>query len=362
MIPLPAIDEWFRLFVEFAPDAAVVVDPRGDIVLVNAQTENMFGYPRNELLGRPLETLVPERFRAVHARHRQRFFNHAQVRAMGGGLDLHGRRRDGSEFPVEISLSPVAAPEGALVACAVRDVTRQKQTEAALLAARDLAESEREALEIFSYSVAHDLRAPLRSMDGFSTVLLREYGARLDETAQDYLSRISAASRRMARLIDGLLELARLNHGVIHPVEVDLSAIAASVAAQFRLDAAGHDPEIVIQPGLRDRADEALVTDVLQNLIGNAWKFTTRCPGARIEFGRDERGYYVRDNGAGFDPAHAGKLFAAFQRLHGRDEFEGTGIGLATSDRIIRRHGGRMSADGRPGQGATFWFTLGGEQ
>lgn len=219
-------------------------------------------------------------------------------------------------------------------------------------------------LEAFAYSVSHDLRAPLRSIDGFSQVVLAKYGPQLDAGGQHYLERIRAGSQRMAQLIDDLLRLSRLTRTPLARQAVDLSALASEVIEELRQ---GHPERIVqveIAAGLPTEADPRLLRVVLENLLGNAWKFTTAQPAPRIELTRHwgddgEAVYVVRDNGAGFDMAYADKLFGAFQRLHSASEFEGNGIGLATAQRIIHRHGGRIWAQGAVGQGATFFFTLG---
>ncbi|HZC19561.1 MAG TPA: CHASE domain-containing protein, partial [Rubrobacteraceae bacterium] len=221
-------------------------------------------------------------------------------------------------------------------------------------------------LEAFSYSVSHDLRAPLRSIDGFSQILLEDYADELDEDGQDYLGRVRAATQRMGRLIDDLLSLSRVTRGTMNRERVNLSALAEEVAEGLREARPERAVMFSAQKGLEVWGDPRLLRVALENLIGNAWKFTEKEPEAQIEFGVDEelsrRGripvYYVRDNGAGFEMAYADKLFGAFQRLHGPEEFEGTGIGLATVQRVVRRHGGRIWAEGEVGRGATFYFTL----
>ena len=228
---------------------------------------------------------------------------------------------------------------------------------------RELQAANRE-LEAFSYSVSHDLRAPLRSMDGFSQILLEDYGDELDEEGRDYLGRVRAASQRMGQLIDDLLELSRVTRGPLRRASVDLSAIAASVAGDLKASDPDRQGSFAITEGLVARGDAKLLRVALENLLGNAWKFTSRVPDARVEFGATRQGgmqvYYVRDNGAGFDATYADKLFGAFQRLHSAEEFEGTGVGLATVARVMRRHGGEVWAEGEVGEGATFYFTLGG--
>ncbi len=217
-------------------------------------------------------------------------------------------------------------------------------------------------LESFAYSVSHDLRAPLRGIDGFSYVLQEDYADKLDATGQDYLRRVRAASQRMGQLIDDMLKLSRVTQGEMRRERVDLSRLAQEIADELREKQPERAVEFVIEPDLDADGDARLLQVVLENLLGNAWKFTARHPRARIEFGvaeRDgERPFFVRDDGAGFDMAYADHLFGAFQRLHRVTEFEGIGIGLATVQRIINRHGGRVWAEGAMEQGATFYFTL----
>lgn len=217
-------------------------------------------------------------------------------------------------------------------------------------------------LEAFSYSVSHDLRTPLRSLDGFSLALIEDYGERLDDGAKGYLNRIRAASQRMGVLIDDLLKLSRLTRQEMNRQSVDLSRLARAVREELRGIEPDRDVEFVVQDGLVAQGDEHLLRVAVQQLLENAWKFTGQQPAARVEFGRTTLdhcdAFFVRDNGVGFDMTYADKLFGAFQRLHAADEFPGTGIGLATVHRIIHRHGGRIWAESAPGQGATFYFTL----
>ncbi|MCH8892346.1 MAG: HAMP domain-containing protein [Chloroflexi bacterium] len=220
-----------------------------------------------------------------------------------------------------------------------------------------------EELEAFNYSVSHDLRAPLRTIDGFSQALLEDYEDKLDDEGKDYLGRTRAASQRMGRLIDDLLNLSRVTRREMRFKEVDLSAIARQVVVELEEGESGRDVTFEITEGAVTMGDPNLLRTVLDNLIGNAWKFTGNHPTAKIEFGITEDdgrpAYFVRDDGAGFDMEYADNLFGAFQRLHGMTEFPGTGIGLATVQRIIHRHGGRVWAEGKVEQGATFYFTLG---
>ncbi len=233
------------------------------------------------------------------------------------------------------------------------------ETRAAFL--EDLERKNKE-LEAFSYSVSHDLRAPLRSIDGFSQALLEDHSDRLDAKGQDYLRRVRAAAQRMGELIDDLLELSRIGRAEMHRGRVDLSAMARTVAAELQKQDPERQPRFVIPPELVADGDAHLLRVVFDNLLGNAWKFTGKVADARIELGSlqedHEIAYFVKDNGAGFDMAYMDKLFAPFQRLHSAADFPGTGIGLATVHRIIDRHGGRVWATGRVGEGATVFWTL----
>jgi len=242
-------------------------------------------------------------------------------------------------------------------------------------ASKDLEDANRELegankeLEAFSYSVSHDLRAPLRTIDGFSQILIEDHADKLDEEGEDYLGRVRAASQHMDNLIDDLLDLSRVSRGALCRETVDLSALATDIIDELRRSEPEREVEFVTEESILAFADANLLTVALENLLTNAWKFTSKNDGgATIVFGctaqdaSAERVYFVKDDGVGFEEAYADKLFGAFQRLHATEEFEGTGIGLATVARIVRRHGGRVWATGEVGEGATFFFTLGGER
>jgi PAS domain S-box-containing protein len=562
-------EEQFRLAVEASPSAIIMVSMDGKINLVNAQTERLFGYSRQELLNQPIEMLVPQQFRTYHNEYRDGFLKNPTARPMGAGRDLFGLRKDGSQVPVEIGLNPIVDNGSRFVLASVIDITERKKAEAqiaealqreqaarveaeaaqerfaflaeagailaasldyhptltaianlavpriadwcavdvvepdgtinrvavvhtdpakvelayelqrryppdpnaprgiynvlgtgqaefypqisdALLEAAGLDEEQlnlvrelgfqsaiimplkirdrpigtitcvidesgriyneddltllkelagraalavenaqlfketkklneeleqrvirrtaelkaaNKELEAFAYSVSHDLRAPLRGIDGFSQAILEDYGDRLDDTGRDYLHRVRAGSQRMAQLIDDLLKLSRVTRGEMFRVPVNLSEMAQGIAEELRRIGPERRVEFIIAPDMLVEADRQLIGVLLDNLLGNAWKFTGKVSAARIEFGVMAQPdkwpiYFVRDNGAGFDMTYGDKLFGAFQRLHSAFEFPGTGIGLATVQRVINRHGGRIWADGTVDQGATFYFTL----
>jgi PAS domain S-box-containing protein len=476
-----------------AMDAIITIDDEQRIVLFNAAAERMFLFPAEDAIGQTLDRFIPERFRAAHKSHIESFGKtHVTRRTMGTLGALYGLRADGEEFPIEASISQIESDGKRLFTVILRDVTERKRSDEALkeqarildlapVLIRDLngriifwntgaeqmygwtkdealekishklfqtefprpleeikarclahghwegelvhrrkdgerlvvashwvlhrdeqdkpkailevnndvterkaAESEilrlneeleervadrtaqlqaaNKELEAFSYSVSHDLRAPLRHINGFSQALLEDYTDQLDQVGKQYLQEVRNASQEMAQLIDDVLQLARVTRAEMRREEVNLTELARSVIRDLTKRDATRDVDVEIKEGLRSQGDKRLLRIVLDNLLGNAWKFTARSEHAAITFGSERRNgdtwFYVQDNGAGFDMAYANKLFGAFQRLHTSDQFEGTGIGLATVQRIVHRHGGEVRAEGSVNHGATFYFTL----
>lgn len=352
-----------------APDAIVIVDRNGRIVLANVQAQRWFQYAPDELIGQPIESLIPQNLRQRHTGHRAHYMHAPGTRPMGQGLSLCAQRKDGSVFPVEISLSPMETPDGIWVTSIIRDVTQREQASQHI---RQLNEDlQRRAVELeavnreieaFNYSVSHDLRTPLRAIDGFSQALLEDYADQIDARGREHLTRVRVAARRMGDLIDDLLRLSRVTRAEMSRDTVNLSALAETIVADLRRAEPERQVEVAIQPGLLAQGDSKLLRIAPANLLSNAWKFTGLQPVARFEMGQratdGTHTFFVRDNGAGFDMAYVDKLFGAFQRLHGANEFPGTGIGLATVQRIIHRHGGEVWAEAVVNAGATFYFTL----
>jgi PAS domain S-box-containing protein len=359
----------FRDLLEAAPDAMVIVNTNGLIHLVNAQAEKLFGYSRAELIGKPIETLMPPRYQAPHLKHREWYSQSPRARAMGAGLELYGLRKDGMEFPVEVSLSPLDTGEGMLVSSAIRDVTERRRAEENIQRlnselSRRVAEilAANSELETFSYSVSHDLRAPLRHIDGFARILQEEHAGALSEDGRRHLEKIISAVGHMGRLVDDLLALARIGRKELSRQRVKLDEVVREALAELPVEEQQREIEWRIEKLPEVDGDPGLLKLAFVNLLSNAAKFTRTRQTATIEVGNcgaaNAPVFFVRDNGVGFDPKYADKLFGVFQRLHRQEEFEGTGIGLATVQRIVRKHGGEIRAEAALDRGATFYFTL----
>ena len=350
--------------IEHLPDMVFVKDATHlAFTRFNRAGELLLGLTRDQLLGRTdLDLFPPAEATFFQAKDRETLAGGVMVEILEEPIaTAHGTRW------LHTKKVPILGEDGTAryLLGISHDITDRKRTDSELRTAKEQAERAAKELEAFSYSVAHDLRAPLRGIDGFSQALLEDYGDKLDDVGRRYLQRVRQSAQRMAVLIDDLLALSKIVQGDLRLTRCDLSALVqAAVAALQRLDPDRH-VEVVIQPGLEVMADARLLSIALDNLLGNAWKFTRKTEHARIEVAAVEREgkltYVVRDNGVGFEMMYASKLFGVFQRLHHESEFEGTGIGLATVARIIHRHQGRVSAEGAPGRGAQFFFTLGSE-
>jgi PAS domain S-box-containing protein len=354
--------------MEAALDAIVIMDHEGKITDFNPAAERTFGHLEEDVLGRPLaEVLVPARLRDKHRAGLARYLETGVRSIIGRRIEVPALRKDGSEFPAEVAVVRIRSAGSPVFTGYIRDITERRQASEAeyLRRERDAIKAANRELEAFSYSVAHDLRAPLRAISGFSGALLEEYESALDASARAYLHRIVAAGDRMAKMIDALLSLARLSRAELRREVVNLTEMGRSVMDHLRASEPERSVEFVAEDGLFAHGDPQLLRAVLENLLGNAWKFSQKTPRAHIELGSDgppgERvSCYVRDNGAGFDMTFAQRLFTPFQRLHSDTEYEGTGVGLATVQRIVERHGGKVWADAEENHGATFHFTVPG--
>jgi PAS domain S-box-containing protein len=359
---LRSSEEQFRNLAVAADDAIITGNARGLITYFNPSAERVFGYSAEEVLGKPLTVLIPER---LHQPYRRNLLQSTKTGGQGFSgqtVEWIGVRKNGMELPVELSLATWSRNGQQGFVGILRDITERNSTRDALVRYASELETANRELEAFSYSVSHDLRAPLRSMHGFSHALIEDYADRLDEQGLDYLHRVCASADRMGQLIDDLIELSRATRSEMRLEEVDLSELAQNIARELCHGSPERHVEFAIADHLSASGDRRLLGQVMQNLLENAFKFTSLKPAGLIEVGcvQDSGALFVRDNGAGFDPAYGDKLFGAFQRLHAATEFPGTGIGLALVQRIVNRHGGRVWAEGTPNVGATFYFTLSG--
>jgi PAS domain S-box-containing protein len=362
-------DEKLRLLVGGVQEYAILMlDLEGRVTTWNEGAERIKGYRAEEIIGQHFSKFYTPEAAALGKPALE-----LKKAAEQGRFEEEGWRvrKDGSRFWASVVVTPLRDRTGQLrgFAKVTRDITERKRIEEQLERQRsELTRSNIELiaankeLEAFSYSVSHDLRAPLRSIDGFSLALLEDYEEKLDAEGKDNLHRVRAATQRMGVLIDDLLDLSRVTRAGMKVQKVDLSVMGRAVAAELKNSQPGRRTEFHIQEGLEAHADSNLMRIALENLLENAWKFTSKRESARIEFGQTNnngsRVYFVRDDGAGFDSARATRLFGAFQRFHDKNDFPGTGVGLATVQRIIQRHGGRIWAESVPGKGATFYFTL----
>ncbi len=346
----------FRVAVEASPSGMMMVDPHGTILLVNREIERLFNYSREELVGQSVEVLVPAHTRGRHPALRASFQADPQSRPMGAGRDLFGRRKDGSEIPVEIGLNPIETDEGGFVLASVVDIGPRKHAEEELRRSN-------EELERFAYVASHDLQEPLRTVASYVQLLDRRYRERLDSDASEFIDFAVSGVTRMQRLIEDLLAFSRV--GTQGSTPTPISAEDALQAAVESLHAAIDESGAIVS---HDRLPDVLgdsrqLEQLLTNLLGNALKFHgADLPRVHMDAVREGRFWVfrVRDNGIGIDPQYFGRIFVIFQRLHGRNEYPGTGVGLAISKKIVERHGGRIWVESSPGAGATFCFTLPG--
>ena len=359
-----------------ALDCIIAMDRHGRVIQWNPAAEKTFGYPREDAMGKLLgDLIVPVRFREMHARGMARFLESGAGRVIGKRVEMPALHRGGNEFPVELSIvvSRADEPDELFFTADLRDITERKQAEEKI---RQLnaeleqrvrertaqLETANQELEAFSYSVSHDLRAPLRGVDGYVRMLQEDYGDRLDAEGTRLIGVVSSEAKRMGRLIDDLLAFSRMSRHQMQRTPEDMTALARGVFENLDRETPGTARRFELQSLPPALGDLAMLRQVFTNLLGNAIKFSRHQSAPVIEVGgasRDgENTYYVKDNGAGFNEEYRDKLFGVFQRLHSEEEFEGTGVGLALVQRVIHRHGGKVWAESKLGLGATFYFTL----
>jgi len=354
----------YRGLLEAAPDAMVVVNQGGEIVLLNVQAEKRFGYRRDELLGQKVTNIIPEGFAERLIADRLRSAEDALAQQIGTGIELTGRRKDGNAFPIEIMLSPLESAEGILVTAAVRDITVRKTAEAHLLQNVEELNRSNEELGQFAYIASHDLQEPLRMVASYTQLLSRRYKGKLDADADEFISFAVDGASRMQGLIQDLLAYSRV--GSKGKILRDTSSEEALEQALMNLRGSIEESGAVVthDPLPTVMADETQLVQLFQNLVGNAIKYQK--PGtplvhiAAAKNGGKKWEFSVQDNGLGIDSQYFQRIFGMFQRLHKRDEFAGTGIGLAICKKIVERHGGSISVESEPGHGSTFRFALSG--
>jgi PAS domain S-box-containing protein len=352
----------YRNLLEAAPDAMVVVNQGGEIVLLNVRAEKQFGYRRDELVGQKVKNIIPEGFAERLIADALRSAEDALEQQIGTGIELTGRRKDGSEFPIEIMLSPLESAEGILVTAAIRDITKRKKAEAHLLQKVKELNRSNEELGQFAYIASHDLQEPLRMVASYTQLLSRRYKGKLDADADEFISFAVDGASRMHRLIQDLLAYSRVGTKGkdLHDTSSEEALRQALMNLRGAIEESGalvtHDPLPTVL------ADEMQLIQLFQNLVGNAIKYQNPgIPQVHIRAAKngDKRWIFsVQDNGLGIDSQYFEKIFVIFQRLHKREEFAGTGVGLAICKKIVEQHGGSISVESQPGRGSTFRFTL----
>jgi PAS domain S-box-containing protein len=352
----------YRGLLEAAPDAMVVVNQSGEIVLLNVQAEKQFGYRRDELLGQKVKNIIPEGFAERLIADGTRTAAEALAQQIGTGIELRGRRKYGSEFPIEIMLSPLESPEGSLVTAAIRDITERKKSEERLVKTVGELKRSNDELQQFAYVASHDLQEPLRMVASYTQLLAKRYKGRLDSDADEFIAYAVDGSNRMQGLIQDLLAYSRAgtNGKALHEISSEKALKDALANLRATIQESGavvtHDPLPAIT------TDDTQLVQVFQNLVGNAIKYRSaevpRVHVSATKNGGKDWTFSVRDNGLGIDPQYFERIFVLFQRLHGREEFKGTGIGLTICKKIVERLGGRIWVESQPEKGSTFHFAL----
>ena len=357
-------EKWFKSVIEASPSAMIVVDNAGTITLLNKQTELLFGYERSELMGKSVDLLIPFKIRDQHSGYRQKFAKDPTKRAMGMGRDLHCRKKDGTEIPVEIGLNPIETEDGLSVLASVIDISERKVKEGIQQRNNELVIRQKE-LERLNYVASHDLQEPLRTVSNYIQILHEDFGMTLDEEAKGYLNTIDRATQRMRTLVQALLEYSRLDRDIEKEIK-NTQEIVEHVIKDLETLITSTKTKISFQdlPTLKIYAVEFGL--LMQNLISNAIKFRNPKKDPLIDIHCINENWYwkfsIHDNGIGIDPKFFERIFVIFQRLHSAKEYAGTGIGLANCKKIVEMHGGKIWVESAPGEGSTFYFTIPKEQ
>jgi PAS domain S-box-containing protein len=351
----------YKTVFNSAPDGVIITDQQGSILLTNNQVGKLFGYTKSELLNQKIELLIPKRFHSNHIDHRSGYASNPSVRGMGATKELWASRKDGSEFVVEISLSPIKLADRTLISAAIRDVTDKKKAESEIAAQNKKLQLQNKELEQFTYLASHDLQEPLRTLISFSSIIKEEYTGKLDEEFNQYIDFIYESSNRMQDLVKGLMDYSRIGKvkelaaidcdKIIYEVLSDMSTVIKEKKAQITVSKLpviyGYPTEIRL---------------IFQNLISNSLKFTKKGSIPEINVNakevNDNWHFSIQDNGIGIDEKNISKIFKIFKRLNNRDQYEGTGIGLSHCEKIIDLHGGSIWVDSKLGQGSVFNFTI----
>ncbi len=355
-------EQRFQDLLEAAPDAIILADRGGSIQLVNREAERMFGWERDDLLGEPVEVLIPQRFHDDHVGHREGYMEDPSSRPMGMGLELYGVRQDGSEFPVEISLSPLATEDGDLVMAAVRDMTEREEARRELQRYAKRLERSNQDWEQFAHVVSHDLQEPIRMVRSYAQLLEDRYGDAFDEDGEEFLGYLTEGAERMHRVIQGLLQYSRVDTRASAPEVVDPREALTDALSDLAITLDETDANVEVEEMPPVVVDRSQLTQVFQNLVSNAVKFRRDDVPPEVRVGGDLEGEVVHvrvaDNGIGIEEHQRERIFTIFQRLHGRGAYQGEGVGLSVCKKIVERHDGRIWVESAVGKGSTFHFTL----
>lgn len=354
----------FKTLFESAPDAFIITDGNGKIKLLNAQSEKLFGYKIEEIVGKEVEILIPSRFKSDHLKHMKKFISDPKTRPMGLGLNLFGKNKEGKEFPVDISLSPIKIEGELLISASIRDLSA-----ITIIAVQEKNKAEainktltalNQELEAFIYVASHDLQEPQRMVNSYLQLLEKKYADKLDQNAREYINYAIEGSNRMRTLILSLLDYSRINKERLFE-EIDLSLLLKEVINRLKPYITKSNPTIKIETLPSIWGDKLLISQLFENLLSNALKFRSEgTPEILVSCnkGKDEYVFSVKDNGIGIQKEYGGKLFAIFQRLNAKDRYPGAGMGLAICKKIVEKHGGKIWFDSEFGKGSTFYFTI----